>query len=76
MSIDNYQFRGGININHAKCSGCKQCYEVCPTDVFAFDDNSKLLTMAYPEECWFCAACIYECPTGGALEMELPLACL
>ena len=76
MGVNGYEFRGGIKIDHSKCSGCKQCYEVCPTDCFAFDDDEKLLTMAYPEDCWFCAACIYVCPTEGALEMELPLACL
>jgi NAD-dependent dihydropyrimidine dehydrogenase PreA subunit len=72
----NIQYRGGIRINHAKCIGCKRCYEMCPPDVFEFDDHSKLLRVAYPEECWFCGTCIFECPVEGALTMELPLACL
>lgn len=70
------QYRGGVKINYAKCIGCRTCYEICPADVFLFEENSKMLTVAYPEECWFCGACIYDCPSEGALAMELPLACL
>jgi NAD-dependent dihydropyrimidine dehydrogenase PreA subunit len=69
-------YRGGVRINYAKCIGCKTCYEICPADVFRFEENSKMLTVVYPEECWFCGACIYDCPSEGALTMELPLACL
>ncbi len=69
------RYRGGIHINYAKCVGCGTCYEVCPPDIFQFDLDSHLVTVAYPEECWYCGSCIYDCPQG-ALTMELPLACL
>lgn len=75
-AVVSQPFRGGIRINYALCKGCKKCYEVCPTDIFAFDDASRLLTVAYPEECWYCGACLYDCPVKGALEMELPMAVL
>ena len=71
-----HTYRGGIIIDHGKCIACKRCYQICPTDVFEFEENDRLLTVAYPEECWFCGACIYDCPVEGALNMELPLACL
>ena len=69
-------FRGGIVVHHGRCIGCKRCYQICPSDVFEFSDKSKLLSVAYPEECWFCGACIYECPVEDALTMDLPMACL
>ena len=65
----------GVKINHRRCRGCKRCYEVCPSDIFEFDDRLYLLEVAYPDECWYCGACIYECPED-ALELKLPLACL
>ena len=65
-----------IKINYARCIGCKKCYEICPTDVFDFDDETRLLTVTYPEDCWYCGACIYDCPVEGAIHMELPLLCL
>lgn len=70
------KYRGGIKIDYSRCTGCGMCYEVCPTDIFGFDDESKLVTVEYPEECWYCGACIYDCPVEGAIRMELPLACL
>jgi len=71
-----YKYKGGILIDYAKCSGCGKCCEVCPADVFEIDRASNLVAIAYPEECWYCGACIYDCPIEGALGMELPLACL
>jgi NAD-dependent dihydropyrimidine dehydrogenase PreA subunit len=73
---ETYKYRGGITINYAKCTGCGKCYNICPADTFEFDRESHLLTVAYPEDCWYCGACIYDCPAEGALSMDLPLACL
>jgi adenylylsulfate reductase subunit B len=74
--MNRVQYRGGIHINHAKCIGCGICYEVCPSDIFEFDNDTNLLTVAYPEECWYCGSCLYDCPVEGVLTMDLPLACL
>ena len=70
------RYRGGIVVNDGLCAGCKDCYEACPSDVFEFDEESMRPVVAFPEDCWYCGACIYECPVNGALRMELPLACL
>lgn len=70
-----YRYRGGPRINYSKCVGCKKCYEICPPDVFEFDERNKLVSVAHPEECWYCGSCIYSCPIGPAIELELPLAC-
>jgi len=73
--VQTYRYRGGMKINYARCTGCGICYEICPTDIFGFDKKTRLITVDYPEECWYCGSCTYDCPTQ-ALEMELPLACL
>lgn len=70
------KYRGGIQINYAKCTGCGKCYEVCPMDIFSFDPVSRLVTVAYSDECWYCGSCILDCPVEGALSLEIPLACL
>ncbi len=72
----NQQYRGGIIIDYSRCNGCGKCYEICPTDIFSYDSKTKLLTVEYPEECWYCGACLFDCPCEGAIHMELPLACL
>ncbi len=77
MDLTEYgiSYRGAVHIDHAKCVGCGTCYEVCPSDIFRFDRESHLVAVAYPEECWYCGSCLYDCPQN-ALAMELPLACL
>lgn len=72
----NQEYRGGIKINYSRCKGCGICYEVCPADIFGFDAETKLLTVDYPEDCWYCGACIFDCPVEGAIQMDIPLACL
>jgi NAD-dependent dihydropyrimidine dehydrogenase PreA subunit len=80
--IKQFQYQAGgimattIKIDYALCEGCKMCYEVCPTDVFGLDDANRLPTVDYPEECWYCGACILDCPAEGALHLELPMPCL
>jgi adenylylsulfate reductase subunit B len=71
-----YTYRGGPRIDYSKCTGCGKCYEICPTDIFVFDQISRLIKVMYPEECWYCGACIYDCPAKGAIELDLPMACL
>lgn len=76
FSETNLEYRGGIKIIYSRCKGCGRCYEICPVDIFGFDTETKLVTVDYPEECWYCGACILECPSKGAIQMEIPLACL
>ena len=70
------KYRGGIKIDYSLCTGCGICYEVCLADILGFDSETKLLTVEYPEECCYCAACVMDCPANGAIRMELPLSCL
>jgi len=47
-------------VDEAKCTGCGNCAEVCPSEVFEIkNDKSKVVR---PEECVECETCISECP--------------
>ena len=55
------------------CNFCGICYNICPQDVFSFDDKRKQAPgVAYPRECWYCGACVVDCPKG-AVSLTLPL---
>lgn len=60
-------------IDQALCTGCKKCYDLCPMDVFTWDEETKKPAVAYPEECWFCGICWMECPRR-AINIEYPAA--
>ena len=44
-----------------KCIGCKNCYTVCPMDVFRFDEEKRKSVIAYPESCQNCGQCVINC---------------
>lgn len=48
-----------------KCSGCKKCVEVCPMDVFYFNDEVHRSVLAYPENCQSCGQCYLNCDSGS-----------
>lgn len=53
------------------CELCGICYDVCPQNVFAFENDNQV-TVAYPDECWHCGACVLDCPVR-AIRLRLPL---
>ena len=45
-----------------KCNGCKECYDMCPTRVFIWDEESKKPKAAYPLRCVVgCSGCAQIC---------------
>lgn len=48
-----------------RCVGCRVCLEICPMDVFRFDEEHKKSVIAYPENCCSCGQCFLYCPTGS-----------
>ena len=61
-------------IDSGKCLPCKICVEVCPEDVFFGSRKNEVPQVTYPDECYHCAACVMDCPTGGiSLYLPLPL---
>ncbi|MCZ7574174.1 MAG: ferredoxin family protein [Ardenticatenaceae bacterium] len=53
---------GSITIDYDTCVNCKICYNLCPLDVFAWDDETALPIIAYPDECFHCGVCEIDCP--------------
>ncbi len=51
-----------IAIDDKACVGCSLCAEVCPTDVFTFDESRGLPTVDKPAECFGCLSCVEICP--------------
>ena len=59
-------------IDENKCNRCGTCIEVCPVDVFYGSKENEIPTIAYGEDCYFCSACILECPKN-AIILRYPL---
>jgi len=65
-------------IDKKLCSCCGICYDMCPQDVFSFDrghldrGQKEAPAVSYPRECWYCGACVVDCPKG-AVSLKLPL---
>lgn len=51
-----------INYEPARCNGCWQCYEVCPTGRWSQDFETRLAVFSDPELCVACGACVLQCP--------------
>ena len=57
-----------------KCVGCLKCVEACQIDVLMPpEQKSKTPRVMYPGECWYCGACVMECPVSGAVTLRHPL---
>ena len=56
-----------------RCTGCRRCYELCPLDVIAWDEEEGGPFVKYPDECQLCFICQVECPEG-AVRVRVPLA--
>ncbi len=63
-----------VVIDETKCTGCNKCVTICTTDVLvANPEKGKPPIVMYPEECWYAACCVGECPVPGCLTMRHPL---
>ena len=47
-------------IDYEKCTHCKICYEVCPTDCFGL--MGRMVFISYPRDCMSCMLCEMDCP--------------
>jgi len=63
-----------LSIDTEKCNGCKNCYTICPQDVFSWEDDIKKPEITYLYECSHCGICWMECPKR-AIDITLPASC-
>jgi adenylylsulfate reductase subunit B len=58
------------------CNGCGICAAICPCDVFSHDKDHSVPRVLYPDECWYCDACVLDCPGEDGhkgVELRMPL---
>ena len=55
-----------------KCTGCGQCTEVCPHQVFAIEDH--VARIVDRDACMECGACARNCP-ADALAVDAGVGC-
>lgn len=51
------------------CIGCRNCVQVCPMDVFRFNEEVNKSVIAFPENCQSCGQCYVYC-LGHSLAMS------
>ena len=52
-----------LELDGAKCNGCRMCIEVCPQAVFAYEDKRAVIVDR--DACMECGACAMNCPEGA-----------
>ena len=58
-----------VTVDHEKCTGCGECVEVCPVDVYELQDEKSVPVNA--EECLGCESCVEVCPNEAITVTEL-----
>ncbi len=56
-------FRGKIQYDKEKCTGCKLCLKVCPSEAIEFKETEKKIKI-YLARCTFCSQCNDICPVN------------
>lgn len=54
-------FRGKIQYDKEKCTGCQLCLKVCPSEAIEFKPEEKKIRI-YLARCTFCSQCNDVCP--------------
>jgi len=51
-----------VALDEAACQGRAMCWEVCPKDCYVIDTHLHKATIAKPDACVQCGACVVQCP--------------
>ena len=54
------RFRGQLEYDRARCTGCKLCIKVCPANATEFLKDSRKIVI-HNDRCCFCAQCTEVC---------------
>lgn len=52
-----------VKIEEKACRGCQQCVDICPTEVFRYEENERKAQVAEESNCIGCLSCTYLCPS-------------
>jgi NAD-dependent dihydropyrimidine dehydrogenase PreA subunit len=61
-----------LGLDQGRCSGCRQCIEVCPHAVFAMDGGKSQIVDR--GACMECGACARNC-ASGAIAVKAGVGC-
>jgi NAD-dependent dihydropyrimidine dehydrogenase PreA subunit len=52
-----------VTVDTDKCTGCSECVDVCPVEVFEMQDNKAAVVNG--EECLGCESCVEVCESSA-----------
>jgi len=52
-----------VHIDEPGCRGCTLCVDVCPVEVFDYQEERGLASVRHQERCIGCLSCAYACPS-------------
>ncbi len=55
-------------VDPAKCTGCEECVDICPTEVFEMENEKSVPVNA--EECLGCESCVEACESDAIVVEE------
>jgi len=58
-----------INVDHEKCTGCGECVDICPEEVYELQEGKSVPVNA--EECVGCESCIEVCEQEAITVKEI-----
>jgi NAD-dependent dihydropyrimidine dehydrogenase PreA subunit len=58
-----------VEVDHDKCTGCEECINVCPSDVFELQNGKSEVVNG--DACVFCESCVEACPEAAVTVQEM-----
>ena len=58
-----------VTVDTEKCTGCGECVDICPVDVYALQNEKSVPVRA--EDCEGCESCIEVCEQGAITVTEM-----
>lgn len=52
-----------VSIIDRGCRGCTMCVDICPVEVFDYDEAQELARVSRDKDCIGCLSCAYVCPS-------------
>ena len=52
-----------VSLDAEKCTGCEECVDVCPTEVFEMKDEKSVIVES--DECLGCESCVEVCESDA-----------